>query len=83
MTEIMMDKDMRGTTRRGLLLGGMAGIGAVLIKVEPSAATPDSMKRAIHQVAVTVDQTGQRASTAQPWRRRNCGRREPFDGGLI
>jgi sulfur-oxidizing protein SoxY len=50
MTEIMMDQDTRGTTRREMLLAGMAGLGAVLIKVAPAAATPESMKRAIHQV---------------------------------
>jgi sulfur-oxidizing protein SoxY len=54
MVEIMMDNDIRGATRRDMLLAGMAGVGAVfgaaLIKIEPAAATPDSMKRAIHQV---------------------------------
>jgi sulfur-oxidizing protein SoxY len=54
MVEIMMDNDItngaRGATRRGMLLAGMAGLGAALIKIEPAAATPDSMKRAIHQV---------------------------------
>jgi sulfur-oxidizing protein SoxY len=50
MVEIMMDKDLRGATRRDMLLAGMAGLGAALIKIEPAAATPDSMKRAIRQV---------------------------------
>jgi sulfur-oxidizing protein SoxY len=58
MTEIMMDSDVdndtKGATRRDMLLAGIAGIGAAfgaaLIKIEPAAATPDSMKRAIHQV---------------------------------
>jgi sulfur-oxidizing protein SoxY len=55
MAEIMMDSDVddatKGTTRRDLLLAGVgAAIGATLIKIEPAAATPDSMKRAIHQI---------------------------------
>jgi sulfur-oxidizing protein SoxY len=50
MVEIMMDKDLRGATRRDMLLAGMAGLGAALIKIDPAAATPDSMKRAIRQV---------------------------------
>src|SRR5258708_33327522 len=50
MVEIMMDNDSKGATRRDLLLAGMAGLGAALIRIEPAAATPDSMKRAIHQV---------------------------------
>jgi sulfur-oxidizing protein SoxY len=50
MTEIMMEQDRRGTTRREMLLAGMAGVGAALIRIEPAAATPDSMKRAIRQV---------------------------------
>jgi sulfur-oxidizing protein SoxY len=33
-----------------MLLAGVAGLGAALIKIEPAAATPDSMKRAIRQV---------------------------------
>jgi sulfur-oxidizing protein SoxY len=33
-----------------MLLAGLAGLGAALIKVEPAAATPESMRRAIHQV---------------------------------
>ena len=45
-----MDNDTRGATRRDMLLGGMAGVGAALIRIEPAAATPESMKRAIHQV---------------------------------
>jgi sulfur-oxidizing protein SoxY len=50
MVEIMMDTDIKRATRRDLLLAGMAGLGAVLIKIEPAAATPESMKRAIRQV---------------------------------
>jgi sulfur-oxidizing protein SoxY len=50
MVEIMMDKDIRGATRRDMLIAGMAGLGAALVKIEPAAATPDSMKRAIRQV---------------------------------
>ena len=45
-----MDTDIKRATRRDLLLAGMAGLGAVLIKIEPAAATPESMKRAIRQV---------------------------------
>jgi sulfur-oxidizing protein SoxY len=45
-----MEHDIRGATRRDLLVAGLAGVGAALIKIEPAAATPDSMKRAIHQV---------------------------------
>jgi sulfur-oxidizing protein SoxY len=50
MTEIMMNENVRGTTRRGMLLAGMAGVGAALIRIEPVAATPDSMKQAIRRV---------------------------------
>ena len=50
MTEIMMENDPKGATRRDMLLAGIAGLGAALIKIEPAAATPDSMKRAIHQI---------------------------------
>ena len=46
-----MEKD---ATRRDVLVGGLAGLGAglsaVLIKVEPTAATPATMQRAIRQV---------------------------------
>ena len=45
-----MDHDSKGATRRDMLLAGVAGLGAVVIKVEPAAATPESMRRAIHQV---------------------------------
>ena len=48
--EIMMENDVKGATRRDMLLAGIAGLGATLIKIEPAAATPDSMKRAIHQI---------------------------------
>jgi sulfur-oxidizing protein SoxY len=48
--EIMMDHDSREATRRDMLLAGLAGLGAALIKVEPAAATPESMRRAIRQV---------------------------------
>jgi sulfur-oxidizing protein SoxY len=50
MVEIMMDNDIKGATRRDLLLAGIAVFGATLIKIEPAAATPESMKRAIRQV---------------------------------
>ena len=46
----MIDNDIKGATRRDLLLAGIAGLGAVLIKIAPAAATPESMKRAIHQI---------------------------------
>ena len=45
-----MDRDIRGATRRDMLVAGMAGLGAALVRIAPAAATPDSMKRAIHQV---------------------------------
>src|SRR5579871_1854981 len=46
----MMHNDTKGATRRDMLLAGVAGLGAALIKIEPAAATPDSMKQAIHQI---------------------------------
>jgi len=45
-----MEKHIMGATRRDMLLAGMAGLGAALIKIEPAAATPESMKKAIRQV---------------------------------
>ena len=45
-----MNEDIGGATRRHMLLASMAGLSAALIKIEPAAATPDSMKRAIRQV---------------------------------
>ncbi len=45
-----MHNDTKGATRRDMLLAGVAGLGAALIKIEPAAATPDSMKQAIHQI---------------------------------
>src|SRR3981189_3602448 len=48
--EVMMDHDSREATRRDMLLAALAGLGAALIKVEPAAATPESMRRAIRQV---------------------------------
>jgi sulfur-oxidizing protein SoxY len=41
---------MTGATRREILLTGAAGISAALIKIEPAAATPETMQRAIRQV---------------------------------
>ena len=40
----------KGATRRELLLAGAAGVGVMLIRIEPAAATPETMKRAIRQV---------------------------------
>src|SRR5262249_10348502 len=40
-----------GTTRRDMLLAGIAGLGAALIRIEPASATPETMQRAIRQVA--------------------------------
>jgi sulfur-oxidizing protein SoxY len=48
--ETMMEHDTQGATRRDVLLGGIAGVGAAVIRIEPAAATPESMKKAIHQV---------------------------------
>jgi sulfur-oxidizing protein SoxY len=45
-----MNLDHIGTTRRGILLTGAAGLGAALIRIEPAAATPETMQRAIRQV---------------------------------
>jgi sulfur-oxidizing protein SoxY len=50
----MADDPGSGPTRRDMLRAGIAGmgatLGAALIKIEPAAATPESMKRAIRQV---------------------------------
>ncbi|HEY1543724.1 MAG TPA: SoxY-related AACIE arm protein [Xanthobacteraceae bacterium] len=45
-----MSHDCTSTTRRELLLAGAAGVGAILIRIEPAAATPETMQRAIRQV---------------------------------
>lgn len=45
-----MDTDIKRATRRDVLLAGMAGLSVALIRIEPAAATPESMKRAIRQV---------------------------------
>ena len=45
-----MSLDRTGATRREILLTGAAGIGAALVWIEPAAATPDTMQRAIRQV---------------------------------
>jgi len=47
---IAMDPDRTGATRRELLLAGAAGIGAMLIRIAPAAASPATMQRAIRQV---------------------------------
>ncbi len=44
-----MENPIRGTTRRQLL-GVIAGAGAAAIRIEPSNATPASMKAAIRNV---------------------------------
>jgi sulfur-oxidizing protein SoxY len=52
--ERTMEPDRKGATRRDLLRAGVvgigAGMGAALIKIEPAAATPETMQRAIRQV---------------------------------
>lgn len=45
-----MEQDIKSATRRDLLLAGIAGFGAALIRIEPAAATPETMKRAIRQI---------------------------------
>ena len=45
-----MSLDRTGATRREILLTGAAGIGAALILIEPGAATPETMQRAIRQL---------------------------------
>jgi sulfur-oxidizing protein SoxY len=45
-----MSLDRTGATRREILLTGAAGIGAALLMIEPAAATPETMQRAIRQV---------------------------------
>ena len=47
---VTMSLDRIGATRRELLLAAGAGVGAMLINIEPAAATPATMQRAIHQV---------------------------------
>jgi sulfur-oxidizing protein SoxY len=45
--------DRSGATRRDMLLAGLAGaagLGVALISIEPAAATPETMQRAIRQV---------------------------------
>jgi len=37
-------------TRREMVLAGIAGLGAALIRIEPASATPATMQRAIHQI---------------------------------
>src|ERR1700692_4492102 len=44
------EHNRRGATRRALLYGGLAELGAALIKTDPAAATPETMQRAIRQV---------------------------------
>jgi sulfur-oxidizing protein SoxY len=48
--EKLMEHAVKGATRRDLLVAGLAGAGAALIRITPAAATPDSMKRAIRRV---------------------------------
>jgi sulfur-oxidizing protein SoxY len=48
--DIMRDPDPTGATRRDMLLAGLAGLGAAVIKVAPAGATPETMRRAIRQV---------------------------------
>jgi sulfur-oxidizing protein SoxY len=46
----MKNPDRKGATRRDMLSVGLAGVGAALIRIAPAAATPESMRKAIHQV---------------------------------
>jgi sulfur-oxidizing protein SoxY len=48
--ERMMDHHGIDTTRRDMLLAGIAGLGLALVRIEPAAATPETMQRAIRQV---------------------------------
>ena len=45
-----MEPEPRGASRREVLLAGIAGLGATVLKIEPAAATPETMQRAIRQV---------------------------------
>ena len=45
-----MEPEPRGASRREVLLAGIAGLGATMLKIEPVAATPETMQRAIRQV---------------------------------
>src|SRR5262244_2344566 len=37
-------------TRREMVLAGIAGLGAALIRIAPASATPETMQRAIRQI---------------------------------
>ena len=54
----MTGTDGKRSTRRDVLLTGMTGaaatLTAALIRIEPAAATPDTMRRAIHQIVGEV-----------------------------
>ena len=45
-----MEPEPRGASRREVLLAGIAGLGATVLKIEPAAATPETMQRAIRQI---------------------------------
>ncbi len=45
-----MEPEPRGASRRDVLLAGIAGLGATALKIEPAAATPETMQRAIRQI---------------------------------
>ena len=45
-----MEPEPRGASRREVLLAGIAGLGATVLKIEPAAATPETMQRVIRQV---------------------------------
>ena len=45
-----MEPEPRGASRRDVLLAGIAGLGATVLKIEPAAATPETMQRAIRQI---------------------------------
>jgi sulfur-oxidizing protein SoxY len=45
-----MEPEPRGASRRDVLLAGIAGLGATVLMIEPAAATPETMQRAIRQI---------------------------------
>src|ERR1700748_525983 len=45
-----MEPEPRGASRRDVLLAGIGGLGATVLKNEAAAATPETMQRAIRQI---------------------------------